>query len=93
MKSTIKEYLVYQYRIVPKTSRQWHPVAIVEAENEREAVRLIYYYSEAISEDWLKAKDISQVPGRDIHEVFIGSLKYPVSSKNKHPQIIASINF
>jgi hypothetical protein len=89
----MQEYLVYQYRIVPNTSRQWHPVAIVEAANEREATMLVYYYSEVISEDYLKAKHISRVPGRDIHEVFIGSLKYPVSAKNKHPQIIASMDF
>jgi hypothetical protein len=89
----MREYLVYQYRVLQYTSRQWHPVAIVEAKNKREAIRLVYYYSEAISEDWLKAKHISRVPGRDIHEVFIKSLKYPVSSKNKHPQIVASFDF
>jgi hypothetical protein len=89
----MKEYLVYQYRVCQHTSQLWFPVAIVEAKNKQEATGLVYRYSEVPSENLLKAKRISQVPARDILEVFIKSLKYPVSSKNKHPQIVASFDF
>jgi len=87
------EYLVYQYRVVKNTSRRWHPVAIVEAKDKNEAIRLVYYCSNIWSEDFLKAKPISQVPQRHIDSVYVNSLRYPVPQKNRHPQIVASFDF
>jgi len=89
----MNEYLVYQYRVCSHTRQRWHPVAIVEAENQKEARLIYYYYSNTSSEDLLKAKPISQVPQRHIDRVYIGSLRYPVPQKNRHPQIVASFDF
>jgi hypothetical protein len=87
------EYIVYCYRVVRSTRRRWHPIAIVDAQNKDEAVRLVYYYSKVCSVDFLKAKPTSQVSQRDIDKIYIGSLRYPVPQKDRHPQIIASFDF
>ena len=89
----MQEYIVYCYRVVRSTRRRWHPIAIVEAQNEKEAVKLLYYYSDVCSEDWLKAKPVSEVSQKDIDAIYIGSLRYPVPQKHKHPQIVASFDF